>query len=121
MGFRKHNDGIGRFLSIDPLWETQPGHTPYHYPANNPINDKDPSGLITASTALPDLPGNSTEIEDDGDLNDPLNGQCGQKRSGPLSGPLNPLPLEPKPKDTGPVWSPQFIGILLSAKSGEGQ
>jgi len=33
-----------RFTSIDPLWETQIGLSPYHYCANNPLKYIDPTG-----------------------------------------------------------------------------
>ncbi len=35
----------GRFLSVDPLFESFDAHTPYHYAYNSPIKYKDPSGL----------------------------------------------------------------------------
>ena len=38
-------DGIGRFLSIDPLWEKYLAWSPYHYCRNNPINRVDPNGF----------------------------------------------------------------------------
>ncbi len=42
---RKYDDGLGRFTSIDPLWEKYYGWTPYHYCFNNPVKLKDYSGL----------------------------------------------------------------------------
>ncbi len=35
----------GRFLKCDRLWESDPGLTPYHYAANNPVGMTDPTGL----------------------------------------------------------------------------
>ena len=37
---------IGRFTSIDPLWEKYYSWTPYHYCSNNPVMGSDPSGMI---------------------------------------------------------------------------
>ena len=36
---------VGRFLSVDPLWECFRNYTPYHYSFNNPISFKDPTGF----------------------------------------------------------------------------
>ena len=43
--FRLYDPTIGRFLSVDPLFETQIGVTPYHYFGNDPVNFSDPLGL----------------------------------------------------------------------------
>ena len=43
-GVRKYDEGDGRFMSIDPLWEKYRAWTPYHYAANNPVFGRDPSG-----------------------------------------------------------------------------
>jgi RHS repeat-associated protein len=45
MGARQYDPLSGRFLSVDPLYESFPDKTPYHYCNNNPISFKDPSGL----------------------------------------------------------------------------
>jgi RHS repeat-associated protein len=45
-GVRKYNNEIGRFTSIDPLWEKYYSWTPYHYCSNNPVMGSDPSGLL---------------------------------------------------------------------------
>ncbi|MBS4000801.1 MAG: RHS repeat-associated core domain-containing protein [Desulfobulbaceae bacterium] len=45
MGMRMYSAEIGRFLSVDPLFEAMPRHTPYHYSFNSPLVWKDPSGL----------------------------------------------------------------------------
>ncbi len=45
MGVRQYDPLSGRFLSVDPLYESFPDKTPYHYCNNNPISFKDPSGL----------------------------------------------------------------------------
>ncbi len=44
-GVRKYDEDIGRFTSIDPLWEKYYSWTPYHYCSNNPVMGSDPSGL----------------------------------------------------------------------------
>ncbi len=43
-GARKYDEDIGRFTSIDPLWEKYYSWTPYHYCSNNPVMGKDPGG-----------------------------------------------------------------------------
>jgi RHS repeat-associated protein len=42
---RIYDPSIGRFLSVDPLWEMFVNQSPYSYALNNPISYKDPSGL----------------------------------------------------------------------------
>ncbi|MBL7998608.1 MAG: hypothetical protein JNL32_08235, partial [Candidatus Kapabacteria bacterium] len=44
-GARKYDARIGRFTSVDALWEMFPSHSPYHYCYNSPLNYKDPTGL----------------------------------------------------------------------------
>jgi RHS repeat-associated protein len=46
MGMRMYSAELGRFLSVDPLFEAMPRHTPYHYSFNSPLVWRDPSGLI---------------------------------------------------------------------------
>ena len=36
---------VQRFISVDPMAETQSSYTPYHYCYNNPVNLVDPLGL----------------------------------------------------------------------------
>jgi uncharacterized protein RhaS with RHS repeats len=43
-GVRKYDADIGRFLSVDPLYEMYPGYTTYGYSGNDPLNMLDPSG-----------------------------------------------------------------------------
>jgi RHS repeat-associated protein len=43
-GVRKYDNEIGRFTSIDPLWEKYYSWTPYHYCSNNPVMGSDPGG-----------------------------------------------------------------------------
>ncbi|PKL81286.1 MAG: hypothetical protein CVV25_00645 [Ignavibacteriae bacterium HGW-Ignavibacteriae-4] len=43
-GVRKYEYETGRFISIDPLWTSYYGWTPYQYSANNPINNVDVNG-----------------------------------------------------------------------------
>ncbi len=45
MGARVYDPQIGRFLSVDPLLDVFPSHSPYSYSFNNPISYSDPSGL----------------------------------------------------------------------------
>jgi len=42
---RYYDPKMSLFLSVDPLLETQPNKTPYHYASNNPVNRVDPDGL----------------------------------------------------------------------------
>ena len=43
-GVRKYDSDIGRFMSIDPLWEKYRAWTPYQYGVNSPIIYTDPTG-----------------------------------------------------------------------------
>jgi RHS repeat-associated protein len=45
MGARQYDPAIGRFLSVDPLFEKFTEQTPYQYAFNSPLTWKDPSGL----------------------------------------------------------------------------
>ena len=45
LGARTYDPTIGRFLSCDPLFESFPAWSPYHYCFNNPVGYKDPTGL----------------------------------------------------------------------------
>lgn len=45
-GVRKYDDDLGRFTSIDPLWEKFRGESPYQYSLNNPIIGKDDNGKL---------------------------------------------------------------------------
>jgi RHS repeat-associated protein len=44
-GFRIYNPALGRFLSVDPLFESYPFFTPYQFSANTPISSIDLDGL----------------------------------------------------------------------------
>ena len=44
-GVRKYDDEIGRFTSIDPLWEKYYSLTPYQYAGNNPVSFLDGNGM----------------------------------------------------------------------------
>jgi hypothetical protein len=48
---RKYDPELGRFMSVDALWESMPGESPFHYCFNTPLILRDPSGL--QSTDLP--------------------------------------------------------------------
>jgi len=43
-GVRKYDYEIGRFTSVDPLWEKYTGWTGYQYSLNNPVNYLDNNG-----------------------------------------------------------------------------
>ena len=44
-GFRIYDSRLGKFLSIDPLFQTYPFYTPYQFSGNNPILFIDVDGL----------------------------------------------------------------------------
>ncbi len=44
-GFRIYNPAIGKFLSVDPLTNSYPWYSPYHFAGNNPIHNIDLDGL----------------------------------------------------------------------------
>ena len=46
-GVRAYDYDMGRFTSIDPLWEKFTNWTPYHYSYNKPLTAKDPDGEET--------------------------------------------------------------------------
>jgi len=48
-GVRKYDDEIGRFTSIDPLWEKYYSLTPYQYAGNNPVSFLDGNGKWSSS------------------------------------------------------------------------
>lgn len=41
---RKYDDFLGRFTTIDAMWEKSFSWTPYHYCRNNPVSFLDPGG-----------------------------------------------------------------------------
>jgi len=45
MGARYYDPEIGRFLSVDPLFEMYTEYTPYNYCNNSPMMFRDPSGM----------------------------------------------------------------------------
>ena len=65
-GVRKYDDGLGRFMSVDPLWESYRGMTPYHYSRNNPLVLSDPSGM--ADYLDPDGKKLGSDGEDNNDI-----------------------------------------------------
>ena len=44
-GFRIYNPRLGKFLSVDPLSNSFPWYSPYHYAGNSPIRNIDLDGL----------------------------------------------------------------------------
>ncbi len=44
-GFRIYNNGIGKFLSVDPLTDDYPFYSPYHFAGNTPVYAIDMDGL----------------------------------------------------------------------------
>ena len=59
---RKYSYALGRFTSIDPLWEFRISSTPYQYGSNNPIMRSDKNGLIDS---IYDAHGNFVRTEND--------------------------------------------------------
>jgi hypothetical protein len=45
MGARTYNPALGRFMSVDPLFEAFPGQSAYSYAFNSPLSWSDPSGM----------------------------------------------------------------------------
>ncbi len=50
-GARRYDPLLGRFLSVDPMWQKHPSLTPYHYAMNSPVTYSDPTGLDSAERA----------------------------------------------------------------------
>jgi RHS repeat-associated protein len=51
-GARKYDTELGRFTSVDPLWESSVAMSPYAYCGNNPISGTDRSGKISKTLIL---------------------------------------------------------------------
>ncbi|MEZ4784859.1 MAG: JAB-like toxin 1 domain-containing protein [Candidatus Kapaibacterium sp.] len=45
LGVRAYDDNLGRFTSVDPIWEKFAFMNPYHYSHNSPVIRVDPNGL----------------------------------------------------------------------------
>ncbi|MCB0713988.1 MAG: hypothetical protein KDD67_16805 [Ignavibacteriae bacterium] len=45
LGVRTYDDNLGRFTSVDPMWEKFAFMNPYHYSHNSPVIRVDPDGL----------------------------------------------------------------------------
>ncbi|MBM2817148.1 MAG: hypothetical protein HW421_3910 [Ignavibacteria bacterium] len=43
-GVRKYDDGLGRFMQVDRMWEKYISLSPYQYSFNNPVNSLDNNG-----------------------------------------------------------------------------
>ncbi|MCF8355203.1 MAG: RHS repeat-associated core domain-containing protein [Melioribacteraceae bacterium] len=80
-GARYYDSDIGRWLSVDPLADLQPGINPYHYSFNNPLKYTDPTGMMPLFETIDELhdylfpefaddPSNNTE---DGSASDDKN------------------------------------------------
>jgi RHS repeat-associated protein len=55
-GARKYDPELGRFTSVDPLWEKYLGLQPYQYAANSPIRYYDNNGKwISAASSTAEL------------------------------------------------------------------
>jgi hypothetical protein len=53
---RKYDEDIGRFTSIDQMWEKEYSWSPYHYCSNNPVMGSDPVGdSVDVSYIMEDL------------------------------------------------------------------
>ncbi|HRP01011.1 MAG TPA: RHS repeat-associated core domain-containing protein [Candidatus Kapabacteria bacterium] len=61
-GVRKYDYEIGRFTSVDPLWEKYTGWTGYQYSLNNPIWVKDWDGKDAGVLVIPAYVGGSVVI-----------------------------------------------------------
>jgi len=57
-GFRIYDSRLGRFLSVDPLFNGYPFYTPYQFAGNNPILNIDLDGLEEVQAAQPETPVN---------------------------------------------------------------
>ncbi len=62
-GARYYNSSISMFYGVDPLAEMRPGHTPYNYVQNSPINRIDPDGALDTDY-LNSETGETVHIED---------------------------------------------------------
>ncbi|MCF8355201.1 MAG: RHS repeat-associated core domain-containing protein [Melioribacteraceae bacterium] len=54
-GARYYDSDIGRWLSVDPLADLQPGINPYHYSFNNPLKYTDPTGMMPLFETIDEL------------------------------------------------------------------
>jgi RHS repeat-associated protein len=63
-GARIYDPRLGRWLSVDPLFNHFPDWSPYVGMSNNPIKDIDPTGAGTESTHVNDLGNVISEVKD---------------------------------------------------------
>lgn len=88
LGARQYDPTLGRFISLDPLFEATDDQqlTGYSYAANNPITHSDPSGLCLADVCGVGTPkgDGSGEIIGDGPV-DPGNPSAGSCHHGSCS------------------------------------
>src|SRR5690606_4525737 len=73
-GARYYDPKFSIWLSVDPMAESFPGWSPYHYVHNNPINMIDPTGM--SAEWVPDKNGNL--IAEKGDTVETLANYLGQ-------------------------------------------
>jgi RHS repeat-associated protein len=57
-GARTYDPEIGRFMSVDPMFELYPDLTPYNYCNNSPLIHSDPTGMYTVTLLDVDNDGN---------------------------------------------------------------
>ncbi len=91
-GFRIYEARLGRFLSVDPLFQSYPWYTPYQFAGNKPIASIDLDGLE-------DKPVNNNTSPTEPNATHSTN-YSGKGFCGPLSEKqeaLKPLPLKPLP------------------------
>ncbi len=53
LGVRHYDEGLGRFLSVDPLMAKSPSVSPYVYSSDDPVNFTDPSGMQRSAIVSP--------------------------------------------------------------------
>jgi RHS repeat-associated protein len=71
-GFRIYNPSIGKFLSVDPLFQSYPWFTPYQFAGNGPILNIDVDGLENEPTQ-PNTSGNQNEESVKSEINNKVN------------------------------------------------
>ncbi|MCQ2230623.1 MAG: hypothetical protein MJZ30_02055 [Paludibacteraceae bacterium] len=124
-GARYLNPKDTRWLSVDPMFETYPGMSPYNYCMNNPIKYIDPTGMLTedqANERMQELLTNadpnsyfSVEKDDKGEYYVDCGAHNGSSRKDyelPTSR-LNSSPVEKNYTQEGGVW---VSGLMTSSE-----